>query len=790
MAGAAQRRALQLFEQALEQPESERDAWIARHGSGDRETVAAVRRLLRADADASVFIASRPAEPASAPEPAPPERVGVYRLTGRLGRGGMGDVWRGERDDGLFEQSVAVKLMRPSLFPQASAAFFANERRVLARLHHRGIAQLFDGGVDAEGRPWFAMELLDGQPIDEGLRGASVRRSAAVLVDVSAAVQHAHQNLIVHADLKPSNIFVDAEDRPKLLDFGIAQRLTETASEADPAPVFPVTPRYASPARMAGERPVPADDIFALGVLAWELFSGRTWPEADERRTPLADADLEAIVRRATAVDVRERYPSAAAFAEDLRRWLEHRPVQARPQTASYRLSRFVRRRRWAVTAGAAALAALIVGLGLITHLYLQAREARAAAERRFADVRGMAKYMLFDVYDRLDQAPRTLPVRRDLARVGQGYLDQLAADRDAPVDVRLEAAQGLLRLAVVQGAPGRRHLGQQAEARANLTRAVALAEELAATHPERADVARLQASVDLEHAVFLTGVDGDQSAGHERLERARKALDRAEELAPGDPEARRLRVEWLIRRSGHAQWEGRYAESVRDGRRALTAAYALPESDDRVVLIARAYDAVAESLYYRGDEDGAEAPYRRQAELLSALADRHPGNPSYGHGSARADWALGSTLVGLERSADALPLLERGLRRARANLEFDPQNEEARRMLRTLGAAHAQALSGVGRHDEAVSRMRELLAERDAIRRAVGTAEAERDHAVLMGAMGETYQDAGRRGEACATYRAEVEAFEQMDARGRLTELDRAYSLRLGREGVERNCD
>lgn len=782
-----QRRALALFEGALDQPEAERDAWVVR-ASGSPETAAAVRRLLRADWDATRFIASEPPTSPVQGEPPPPERVGAYRLTGRVGRGGMGDVYLGERDDGLFEQKVAAKLMRPSLFPLASAAFFDTERKALARLHHRGIAQIFDGGVDPEGRPWLVMELLDGQPIDERLRGADARRIARVMAEVCSAVQHAHLNLVVHADIKPSNVLVDAEDQPKLLDFGIAQMMAEPSDAAHSA--FPCTPRYASAGRLRGERPVPADDIHALGVLLYELLAGQVWPEGEAARTPLRDRDLEAIVGRATAARAEDLYESAAALADDLKSWLELRPVRARAQTSAYVFSRYWRRRRWALSAAAAAAVSLVVALGVITGLYLESRAARAAAERRYADVRGMAKYLLFDVYDRLDRAPRTLAVRRDLARVGQDYLDQLAADRSAPADVQVEAARGLLRLAIVQGAPGRRQLGQVKEARANLARAQTLADALAAAHPERADIARLQAETRMERALFMVATDGEQAASRRMLEAARPMLDRAVALTPGDSELKRSLIDWSLRMSGQAQWEGSYTEAIGHGRTALAEALLLPPAEPRnVLLTARAYDAVAEAVYYGGDEAGSEAPYRLQMALLRALAEREPDDPSYSHAAARAEWALGSTLVGLERAGEALPILERGLARARANVAFDPQDEEARRLVRTLAAAHAQALSGVGRHDEAIALVLAQVAEREALVRTVRTVESERDLAVLLGSLGETYQDAGRRSDACAAYRRNAGALTAMADGGRLSGMDRDYTLRLAREGVAANC-
>lgn len=775
-----------LFERALDQPETEREAWIDRE-SGDGDTAAAVRRLLRADNDASVFLASAPPPQIPTEDAPPPERVGVYRLSERLGRGGMGDVFLGERDDGLFDQRVAVKLMRPSLFPQASAAFFNTERRALARLRHRGIARIFDGGVAPGGRPWLVMELMEGRTIDERLHAAEPRRIVQVMAEVCAAVQHAHQNLVVHADIKPSNVLVDAEDQPKLLDFGIAQMMAEPGEAAPRA--FPVTPRYASPARLKGERPVPADDIFALGVLLHELLTGKPWPESGASPTPLSDRDFDAIVGKATAQRSDERYESAAALADDLHRWLERRPVKARPQTAPYVLSRYWRRRRWAVTAAAAGVIGLILALGVITALYLEARTAREAAERRFADVRGMAKYMLFDVYDRLDRSPRTLAVRRDLARVGQTYLDQLSNDSDAPADVRLEAIRGLMRLATVQTAPGKRHLGEPDKARANLTRAIGLGEALSRDAPERADVAVALGQASTDRALLDLAIDTDPIKAERGLIAAERWIERASRLDGKAPGLAELKVDHRLRVAELRGWQARYPEAIAEAKTALAWAQQLPPGPTADRLTARAYDAWADSTFYMGDERQAAVLFHKPVEIYERLAAADPGDPAIVHSAARAYWQLGTTYLSLENGQRALRLLQRSEALARRNVAFEPENQEAARFLRTASFAHAQSLSLVGRYDEAITLMSAGLNERIAVSRRVGTPESARDVVVATAALADVYREAGRVGEACAAYEDAEARYAELARRGKLAGMDAGYSLRLVKDGKAAIC-
>lgn len=201
-----------------------------------------------------------------------PERFGPFRFTTHLGAGGMGDVWRGERDDGLYDQNVAIKLIQSHLQTRAGEAFEA-ERRILARLEHPNIARLIDGGLTADGRPCLVMEFVDGKPIDEICGNLPLRRRIALFIDAAGAVHYAHSRLIAHGDLKPSNILVDSDGRVRLLDFGIARLLADEAQALQLSGA--VTASFASPQRMAGDPPSIADDVFASGRLLSLIIGNR-----------------------------------------------------------------------------------------------------------------------------------------------------------------------------------------------------------------------------------------------------------------------------------------------------------------------------------------------------------------------------------------------------------------------------------------------------------------------------------------------------------------------------------
>jgi serine/threonine-protein kinase len=418
-----------LFEQALGLPASERGAFLEGECAGDAALLAEVRSLLDAHAQAErQGTAATPGAWLSAAAPlvgddeAGPERIGAWRIVRVIGSGGMGRVYLGERDDADdpgFRQRVAIKLSRAELATPGLEERFLRERRVLANLEHPNIARLLDGGTTADGRPYFVMEYVDGRPIDSwcDAEHAGVERRLDLFADVCAAVHHAHQHLVVHRDLKASNIFVTAEGQVKLLDFGIAKILepeTAVLSGRTETGTYWMTPDYASPEQVRGGAVTTATDVYTLGVLLYRLLTGRAPYQlagrspADVERTicdteptrpseavtaeaaalrgataerlgARLDGDLDTIVLKAMHKEPARRYESALALADDLRRHRRGLPVHARPDTAAYRMRKFVARNR--VPVGAAAFAVLALVAGVIGTVW-QARSAEHERDR------------------------------------------------------------------------------------------------------------------------------------------------------------------------------------------------------------------------------------------------------------------------------------------------------------------------------------------------------------------------------------------------------------------------
>ncbi|MGI9182742.1 MAG: protein kinase domain-containing protein, partial [Longimicrobiaceae bacterium] len=465
-------RVQELFHGALERAPAERDAYLADGCAGDAGLRAAVARMLAADADASALVGAVPsalvAEPAEdAPAERAGEQVGPYRIVRELGHGGMGTVYLAERED--VGKRVALKLVRSELAAPQHRERLLRERRVLARLEHPHIAHLLDAGVTDEGSPYFAMERGEGEPLDRycDARRLPVEERLALFAQVCAAVQYAHQHLVVHRDLKPSNIMVDGSGTVKLLDFGIA-KLLEGADAlgmgATGTGVRLLTPEYAAPEQLRGEPVTTATDVYALGVVLYELLSGHrpyasgaaTWGERERqvlegvptrpssvaaqpaevvgsdgsvrRITPaqvgaargttaaalrrVLRGDLDTVVLKTLEKDPERRYPSAQQLLDDLERYRQRRPISARPATLGYRTRSFVGRHRLSV-ATATLIALLMVGVG-VSLTFERAAAARAALE---ADRAGEATELLAQLFDASD--PRQTRGRRISAPEG-----------------------------------------------------------------------------------------------------------------------------------------------------------------------------------------------------------------------------------------------------------------------------------------------------------------------------------------------------------------------------------
>ncbi|MDX2267064.1 MAG: serine/threonine-protein kinase [Bryobacter sp.] len=447
----------QAFLEASEREGVDREAYLDGLGNRVREEV---ESLLAAEAKdkGSISRALEREAAAVTAEIVPGDMAGPYRLERLLGRGGMGEVWLGERVEGDFAQTVAVKVIRQLGRSSEAAERFRQERRILAQLEHPNIARLIDGGQTETGLPFLAMELVDGVPLNRycSEHKLGVRERIALFQKVCAAVDYAHRRLLIHRDLKPGNILVNAQGEAKLLDFGIAKVLSADGSLTLEGSSL-LTPDYASPEQVRGQELSTATDIYSLGIMLYELLSGErpyrakdTSPGAivaavceTEVRRPSERAaapelrqqlqgDLDEIVLKALRKEPEERYPSVAALSEDLQRYLEDRPVEARKGSQRYRMGKFLRRHRVPVTIAAVAVLAVLGSLvGLLVQVQ-RAEQARKQTEVERANAEAVSQF-LEETFVSADPRVR----RRGSARTARELLDEgakrLSERKDQP---------------------------------------------------------------------------------------------------------------------------------------------------------------------------------------------------------------------------------------------------------------------------------------------------------------------------------------------------------------------
>ncbi len=760
-----ERRALALFERLADQPDNIR----LRERLLKNETDAVRRRLAALEASATRALNAIPTLiPGSADggeANIPPARVGAFRLIERIGRGGMGDVWRGQRDDGLYEQKVAIKLIQRHALTRAAAAF-DDERRYLARLEHPNIARLIDGGVTDDGLPWLVLEYVEGLPIDEAAAKLTDSDRVRLLVKAADAVQYAHSRMIAHADLKPSNIMVDAAGRVKLLDFGIAALIGGDARTSLGS--GPLTRAFASPQRLAGQGPSVADDVYALGK-TFACVLG-----------PSTDPELRAIVAKAHSSDPRERYGSAAALIADLDRWRARLPVTALPDSWRYRTSKFVERHRGGVVATAAALALLSSSSLIATTSYVRAERNRASAEARFGEVRHLSRFMLYDLYDELARQPGTVQKRAQIAETSALYLDRLQVATDAPADLRLETARSYRRLAAIEGLPGTSNLGQPDKALASLKRAEGLLRALLAENPRNVE-AQTQLGWVLSDRWTLHA-EGDSSEAANKA--AVAAFDKALVLASADPLARLGKLQTEASKAYDLIWSAdKPAEALATARRALaTLRNAQWPTDDRDVAAAleiQLLNRIGDATYYTDDIAGSLAPFREADTLTDRMIGRTGSTPALLIRKAENAFNISGSLGDMGgHDAEALTVARNGIKSLRQLLDFGPDAAAEKKLLVLLGQ-EAALLDQMGRFREAlVPSLASVSLRERRLAQAPDNPQRLRDLAIGIPPYAELLAKAGASEQACAAAGRAVAIWADIKRKGQLGSLDARKNL------------
>ena len=686
--------ALKIVRDALDTDPGDRDEYLSMRCGADtqlRERVDVLLRRIAGDGLASEIAEAQwaiSARDAGFEDALVGDVLGPFRVVERIGRGGMGIVYRGEREGADFAQVVAIKLIRRGYDFDDVHARFLRERRILARLSHPNLARFIDGGIAHDGRPWFALEFVDGHSITAwcDARRLGITARVRLYLDVCAAVQYAHTQLVVHRDLKPSNVLVDASGTVRLLDFGVAGLLAPDADEGDRPSTIGVrqafTPEYAAPEQFAGEAVGVSSDVFALGVILYEMLSGvLPYPisrqdmaaaERTVRETPpqaLANAlsrtqvgltgapastaacqvvesrldirsqtlrgyrklvrgDLSRIVEKTLAKEPARRYATVDAYASDLERWLRGLPIHVSGNSLRYRLGKFIGRNRVLVSVSMVALIALMAG---ITGTLWQARKAVLAAEvaqqnaERATAARDFLASMLSGASPE-ENGGKDASVRDVLDRASKRVTTELATQPELRLEMSTLIGKTYTDLAAYE------------DAISILKEAVRSAEQ------DPSISIPIRANAHAEYATALLSRNATKEAESE----ARVAID----LLRAQPVGKPLGTAFDSLATA-LYLQGRFDEALSVQREAMQTTQALHGSEGKEYA-----DALLEMSYFLNAARQSEAAVDASRQSLVILDRLYPdaSNP----GVTRALWALGQSLSSANRAAEALPYMRR----------------------------------------------------------------------------------------------------------------------------------
>jgi len=758
-----------LFHRALEIEPAGRAAFLARECAGDHALRRDVESLLAADERSDDFIETPAVAFVSGADfdvdALVGRRIGAYRIVRQIGRGGMGAVYLATRDDDAYRKEVALKVLKRGMDTDFFVSRFRQERQILARLDHPNIARLLDGGTTDDRLPYLVMEFVEGTPLDRYCdeRRLQLPERLALFLTVCAAVEYAHQRLVVHRDLKPAHVLVTPGGVPKLLDFGIAKLLDPSEPGWDAGrtatSVRMMTPDYASPEQVRGEPATTATDVYALGVLLFQLLTGRRpyrlttgRPEElsraiceQEPERPSAvvshgdslrrrlSGDLDTILLKAIRKEPERRYASVEQFAADIRRHLDGLPVLARNDTWRYRAGKFVMRHR--ASAGAAVLVTVTLATGILAtfseaHV---ARAERARAERRFNDVRALASSFMFEFHDAIAKLPGSTPARELVVRKALTYLDSLSREAASDASLQRELAEAYLRIGHVQGNVFWPNLGDTAGALASYRKALAIERTILAAN--RADNKAWRTEADTYRALSQVMWGSGDWAG--ALDAGRKAVTIRERLAAGPSPSPEARAE-----------------------------------------LADGFVGLGDVMRKTGDLQSAIVTYRRAREIFASLAS-DPNNRRMRRATAITDYKIGNAFDTIGETAASIDTF-RSARDACARLAAeDPSSAQAKRDLAMTTQALGAVLSDAGNPAAAIENSRSAVAILEALAAAdPDDVQLRANVAIARSDFGGTLTESGRLAEGLASSRAAIAAFDAVLAADPTNEEARLFSI------------
>lgn len=726
-----------------------------------------VERLIKADLEAEDFI-EKPAVILHGERDGDdmPASIDDYTIVDRLGSGGMGTVYLAHHTGEGFSQQVALKLIKRGMDTGLVLKRFLIERQILAALDHPNIARMLDGGSTPDGLPYFVMEYVDGREIREFCTAEryGLDERLDLFRKVCSAVAAAHRNLVVHRDLKPSNILVTKDGEPKLLDFGIAKLLSpDWSADTDEATVTQfrvMTPEYASPEQIEGKTTSTSTDVYSLGVILYELLTGsrpydtkgkapnelvqfllssepprpstaaRTrdagktlrdgpatngadrLPKMTEKVESVGvepkrlQGDLDNIVLKALRREQDRRYQSVEEFAEDIRKFQAGLPVTATADSNSYRLKKFLRRHRTGAIGATAAALLLIAATGVTGWQYTVANRERQLAEQRFAQVRELARRMIFEYYDGMANIEGTTELRQKMVTDGLRYLDGLAAEGVAEPALKREIAEGYEKIGDILGNPFRyTGLGDTKGAVESYRKSLAIRQELFDLDPNNAEdiIGIRNGEMRLCEGLWAAGNFKEAKENCDRSVSYTQEIERR-----GVENDRGAAIDSYNRSSQVREQLGDYdgAFEIQTTALAMTKADLAAEPDNmkKAMAVAACEVRLGDIAYMKKDFTGSYQYMRDALPAFERIYEQNKGVAKYKYNLsmmyarvAAAGTEAGDARAGVEYGRKAIELSE-------AMVADDPKNNLSKMNLATLVGNYADALCRTGKLSECVA--------------------------------------------------------------------------------------
>jgi serine/threonine protein kinase len=697
-------------------------------------------------------------------------RVGAYLIIDEIDKGGMGAVYRAWRADDQYQKLVAIKVVRSGCDTSFTLERFRTERQILANLEHPNIARLLDGGSTEDAQPYFVMEYIRGRRLDRYCADGklTITERLRLFLTVCSAVQYAHQNLVIHRDIKPANILVTDDGIPKLLDFGIAKLLR---SDSDDLMVQTrtrlqmLTPEYASPEQLRGEKITTASDVYSLAVVLHELLTGRrprrmtkreasrvggilaeTEPDKPSTvvsksytnldgsdRAELANdivkttregspeklrrrlaGDLDNIVLMALREEPGRRYASVEQFSADIRRHLEGLPVTARADTFAYRGTKFARRHAVGVVA-ALLLVVSLIGGGVTTlrEAYI-ARAQRERAERRFNDVRKLANSLIFDIHDSIRDLPGSTVARKLLVDRALLYLDDLSRESADRPDLERELAAAYERVGDVQGNPRYANLGDTAGANASYRKALHI--RLSLTSDRRASSEdRMALTASYVKLSFGLGTTNDFRQAFEVLKRAYPIAEELAAKEKDNPQAQEAFAETCFAMGECLADMGDLTSSLNYYRKSASIREAIANGAPlfrRQVQtnLAGVYDYMSEAVYLQGDLDSALSLLYQAHNIMVRLVKSDPENATLRQFLLQEEYGTGYYLAEKGLPTQALSHYRAALAGYQALSRADPHDVVVIRYLSKCYMGIGRALAAEGKPSQGIDLARKAV--------------------------------------------------------------------------------